>query len=331
MKRKEFLSNFDFTSYVYKKFLQTYSTSNEDRIRVDCPFCEDTKGHLYILLSAGLPYCQKCKYDSKSPVKFIAELEGLSINEVLSMAEDGAFVSDPGLDVDDIIDEIFEEEDELEFSYTCLSFGSEFVPVLESTDIPSVDNMLRASRRYLNMRGLSDETIQDFDIRFCYQGQYSGRIIVPCYYKNSLVTFVARDLFGNSDRKYLNPTGNKQSDFLFNIDSIIEDYVVVTEGVFDAISVSEVVPSVASFGKSLSKRQISMLNEFKKVIFYWDLDAYPQVEQYCKKIQSECFVVLHSDGKDAGERISEENLKLLSASVSINSVAYQMFKLENFT
>ena len=285
MKRKEFLSNFDFTSYVYKKFPQTYSTSNEDRIRVDCPFCNDTKGHLYILLSAGLPYCQKCKYDSKSPVKFISELEGLSINEVLSMAEDGAFVSDPGLDVDDIIDEIFEEEEVFQFNYKCLSFGPEFVPVLEETDIPSVDNMLRVSRRYLNMRGLDDETIQEFDIRFCYQGPYSGRIVVPCYHEGSLVTFVARDLF---------------------------DLVVVTEGVFDAISSSKVAPSVATFGKSLSRRQMSMLNEFKKVIFYWDLDAYPQVEQYSKKLQAECFVVLHSDGKDAGERSEDENYKLLS-------------------
>ncbi len=331
MKRKEFLSNFDFTSYVYKKFPQTYSTSNEDRIRVDCPFCDDTKGHLYILLSAGLPYCQKCKYDSKSPVKFISELEGLSINEVLSMAEDGAFVSDPGLDVDDIIDEIFEEEEVFQFNYKCLSFGPEFVPVLEETDIPSVDNMLRVSRRYLNMRGLDDETIQEFDIRFCYQGPYSGRIVVPCYHEGSLVTFVARDLFGDSDRKYLNPTGNKQSDFLFNLDGLTDDLVVVTEGVFDAISSSKVAPSVATFGKSLSRRQMSMLNEFKKVIFYWDLDAYPQVEQYSKKLQAECFVVLHSDGKDAGERSEDENYKLLSESVPVNSVAYQMFKLEHFS
>ena len=331
MRREEFLSKFDFPSYVYNKFVDTYSTSDEDRIRVNCPFCDDTKGHLYILLSAGLPYCQKCKYDSKSPVKFIAELEGLSIHEVLSMAEDGTFVSDSGLDVDDIVDEIFEEEEVLQFSYKCLSFGPEFVPVLEETDIPSVDNMIRASKRYLNMRGLDDQTIEEFDIRFCYQGSYSGRVVVPCYYEGSLVTFVARDLFDTSDRKYLNPTGNKQSDFFFNFDDVDGDFIVVTEGVFDAISVSKVTPAVASFGKSLSRRQISMLNQFEKVIFYWDKDAYPQVENYCKKIQAECFVVLHSDGKDAGERSAEQNFELMRGAVPIDSVAYQMFKLEYFS
>jgi len=74
-----------------------------------------------------------------------------------------------------------------------------------------------------------------------------------------------------------------------------------------------------------------MLNEFKKVIFYWDLDAYPQVEQYCKKLQAECFVVLHSDGKDAGERSAEENYELIINSVPVDSVLYQMFKLEHFS
>ena len=87
MNRKDFLLNFDFASYVSNKFSSVYETSDEDRVRVDCPFCDDTKGHLYVLVSAGLPYCQKCKYDPKSPVRFISDVEGISIREVLAMAD----------------------------------------------------------------------------------------------------------------------------------------------------------------------------------------------------------------------------------------------------
>ena len=85
----------------------------------------------------------------------------------------------------------------------------------------------------------------------------------------------------------------------------------------------------SSFG--LSRRQIEMLNAFRRVVFYWDLDAYPQVESYAEKIQAECYVVLHSDGKDAGERTQEENAELLKNSVPVNSVVYQMFKMEHLS
>ena len=75
MNRVEFLSRFDFHGYIISRFSTIIETSEEDRIRVNCPMCDDTSGHLYILLSAGLPYCQKCKYNPRSPVKFIADLE----------------------------------------------------------------------------------------------------------------------------------------------------------------------------------------------------------------------------------------------------------------
>ena len=129
----------------------------------------------------------------------------------------------------------------------------------------------------------------------------------------------------------MNPTGNKQSDFLFNFDSVVGDVVVLTEGVFDAIKASEVIPAVASFGKSLSRRQIGMLNGFRRVVFYWDLDAYPQVESYAERIQAECYVVTHCDGKDAGERTRDENEELLKNSVPVDSVVYQMFKMKHFS
>jgi hypothetical protein len=326
--RQEFLLKFDFPAYVTGKFPDMYATSDEDRVRVHCPFCSDKKGHLYILLSAGLPYCQRCKYDPKSPLKFISDLEGVSMNEVFSMADGGAFMASSDLDVDALVDALFEEDEESVFTYKDVELGRSFVPVLETVNIPHVDNMLMVSKRYLNSRGVGDSTIAEFDMRFCYEGRYSGRIVVPCYYRGSIVTFVARDLFGTSDRKYLNPMGNKQSDFLFNLDSVKDDVVVLTEGVFDAIKVSEIVPSVASFGKSLSRRQIEMLNGFKTVVFYWDLDAYPQVEKYARRIQAECHVVLHSDGKDAGARTNRENEELLKNSVPVDSVVYQMFKME---
>tara|TARA_R100001082_G_C4366132_1_gene162041 strand:+ start:2962 stop:3957 length:996 start_codon:yes stop_codon:yes gene_type:complete len=331
LNRKDFLLNFDFASYVSNKFSSVYETSDEDRVRVDCPFCDDTKGHLYVLVSAGLPYCQKCKYDPKSPVRFISDVEGISIREVLAMADEGTSFTSMDVDVEDLVDKLFEEEQEKDFDYKVMSLGQNFVPVTSLPGIPGLDRHVKEARKYLSSRGIGKEVAKRFGIRFCYDGEFSGRIIVPCYYRDEIVTFVARDLYGFSDRKYLNPKGNKQSDFLYNYDSIEGDTVVLVEGVFDAIHMAQVAPTVASFGKSLSTRQINLLNGFKRVIFYWDLDAYPQVEKYDKRIQAECFVVMHSDGRDAAERTMEENGKLIQESTPVDSVNYQMFKLEHLS
>ena len=323
--RKDFLSNFDFDGYVRSKFSPVMETSDEDRVRVMCPMCGDTSGHLYVLLSAGLPYCQKCKYDPKSPVKFIADLEGISFYDVYQMCGEGLSYVD--VEVEDLVDGLFEEEEEAHFEYEVMAFDQTFVPVLDRVGIAPIDSALNKAQTYLEERGLGDEEIRLYDLRYCYSGKYAARIVVPCFYEGDLVTFVARDLFGTSDRKYLNPQGNKQSDFLYNLDNVQGSTVVLTEGVFDAISMSRDAPAVASFGKSLSLRQINLLNRFKSVVFYWDVDAYPQAEKYSRQIQADCLCVLHADGKDAGSRSRKENLELFKSAVPFGSVPYEMFKL----
>ena len=323
--RKEFLSNFDFDGYVRSKFSPVMETSDEDRVRVMCPMCGDTSGHLYILLSAGLPYCQKCKYDPKSPVKFIADVEGMSFADVYQMCGEGLAHIDVA--VEELVDGLFDEEEESYFEYEVMAFDQTFVPILERVGVPPIDSAMDKAQAYLENRGLSPAEIRLYDLRYCYSGKYSARIVVPCFYDGDLVTFVARDLFGFSDRKYLNPQGNKQSDFLYNLDNVNGSTVVLTEGVFDAISMSRDTVAVASFGKSLSSRQIDLLNRFKSVVFYWDADAYPQAEKYAERIQADCLCVLHCDGKDAGSRSREENARLLGSAVPFGSVPYEMFKL----
>ena len=324
MKRQDFLDRFDFSGYVFNRFSPIMETSNEDRIRTVCPMCSDTTGHLYILLSAGLAYCQKCKYDPKSPVRFIADVENISFADVIRRA--GESIVSLDTTVEDVVNKLFEEEEET-YEYEVMSLDHSFVPVLEEIGVAPLDRVREQAVRYLEDRGVTREQMKQYDMRYCYDGTYAGRIVIPCYYKGDIVTFVARDLSGYSSRKYLNPTGNKQSDFLYNYDAISTDTVVVTEGVFDAISAAQVAPAVASFGKSLSARQVAFLNGVKNVIFYWDKDAYPQVEQYVKKIQGTCRVVCHADGKDAGSRTYEENKRLINSAVSLGSVEYEMFKL----
>ena len=109
MNRKEFLSKFDFDSYIRNKFSPVIETSDEDRVRIMCPMCSDTSGHLYVLISAGLPFCQKCKYDPKSPIKFIADVEGISFSEVYQMCDSSLSYLD--VSVEEAVDSLFDEEE----------------------------------------------------------------------------------------------------------------------------------------------------------------------------------------------------------------------------
>lgn len=327
MNRSDFMSRFDFPSYVYSKFDTIVETSDEDRVRVLCPFCGDSSGHLYILLSAGLPYCQRCKYSPKSPIRFISDLESIPIGKVIEWVDEDGWGADSRKSVSEIVDELFYCDEEDIFEYVNIGLEESFVSVLEMTGISIVDSRVGEALQYLYSREVTDDDIIKFDIRFAYAGKYSGRIIVPCRYEGDVVSFVARDISGNSDRKYLNPLGNKQSDFLFNRDSVESECVVVVEGVFDAIKISSVCPVVASFGKSLSARQMMLLNEFREVIFYWDMDAYPQAELYADKLSPACRTVLHPDTKDAGDRTPNESLELIGAAVPFSGVDYEVFKM----
>lgn len=331
MRREEFLDGFDFNEYVRSRFDKVLNTSDDARVRVQCPFCNDRSYHLYILISEGLPYCHKCNYSPRSPIKFISDLEHIPEGQVVKWVDENATLL--GNPVQDILEAVFSEESFSQDSPPpeAMVLGMEFAPVLESTGISIVDKQLQEAYAYLQGRSLSQAQVESFDIRYCYEGSFSGRIVIPCYFRGEVVTFVARDLSGFDKRKYLNPKGTKQSDFLFNYDKVDSDWVVVTEGVFDAINVSSVAPVVASFGKKLSKAQISLLSKFKKVVFYWDKDAYSAVDQYARKVSASCYTVLHPDSCDAGDRTSAENSLLITQAVPTNSVKYSLYKVDQLT
>ena len=328
MKLTDAIKDFDFEGYLEEHFSRVYPTSKPYRVRTHCFMCDDEKtGHLYIHVPKKLIYCQKCNYDPKSLVAFISDLEGISKSSAIELITGFATAYREKTSVDDVVSSVVDSVDDVvtEFQYSPMTFDESFVGLLETTGIPSIDKYLSDARQYLHSRKVCDRKIEKYNIMYCYSGFYSGRIIVPCYYRRDLVTFVARELKPVSGRKYLNPTANKQGDFLYNYDNVLGDTVVVTEGVFDAISVEDNV--VSSFGKSLSNRQVALLNRFDTVVFYWDNDAYDQVTRYSKRISGQVKVVLHDDGLDAGDRDYEENTRLINSAVPVGSVMHTLFRL----
>lgn len=117
-------------------------------------------------------------------------------------------------------------------------------------------------------------------------GDYAFRIIIPIYYKEQLVSFQARSIYSKEKCSELGILRYKNypielskvniKHILYNLDSCLEDWVVVVEGVFDCWRLGP-KNIAATMGTSCSEEQIILLaNRFKKVIFLFDNEKMAQ-------------------------------------------------------
>lgn len=245
-------------------------TGNPNVIRTDCFLCDDISGHLYIYLASETPngFCFKCQtFFSKRRLekafdclpKSSEDITIKSLDQAINMLR--GFV-EKGLPVTDL---------------------PESIPALED----------KRSRSYLRQRQIPEYLSLRHNLRFCTEGQYRSRIIIPVYFKKRICTFVARDITGNKAKKYLFPPGVNSGSLLFNFDNIRGKMVVVVEGVFDALHLQRFhIPAVASFGKKLTLAQQELLQCFEKVIFTWDADALAETHRYMRALSQSTAVTL---------------------------------------
>lgn len=87
-----------------------------------------------------------------------------------------------------------------------------------------------------------------------------NRLIIPITFENELLLLQARDLFGKSNKKYINI--GKINNCLYGLDRLQKNhkYVFVTEGFWDAFHLN----GVATISNQLSKGQIKILESIDK-------------------------------------------------------------------
>ena len=108
---------------------------------------------------------------------------------------------------------------------------------------------------------------------FMKGGAFLGenRVSIPLIKNGKIVGYSLRAV-DDTQPKYLNLMNKNESynDFIYNLDNAKEKEVVVCEGVFDAIRVSEQgYPAVAMLGTKFNARK---LTRFSKVILFYDGD-----------------------------------------------------------
>lgn len=134
-------------------------------------------------------------------------------------------------------------------------------------------------------RKLTDKEIQSYDIRFASFGRYYGRVLIPIYENNRVVTFIARGFLPFVEPKYLFPhhgeTINTTAEAVFGYNEVVDRprrIHVLVEGVFDAIRVDRRkkdlgIYALALMNNQLSEGQLHKLLRLKDATFLVMMDA----------------------------------------------------------
>jgi len=221
-----------------------------------CPFCNHHKKKLQVNLDTQRWHCWVC--DSK----------GRSIQSLLRKLN---------VDIRDLnrLKDIYGEDD-----YTLVE-KDEYVAKLQ---LPSEFKQLHFKPKgfqpeynqalnYIKERGITQADIVKYNIGYCSDGLYFGRIIVPSYDANGdLNYFVARSYYKEERMKYKNPPVNRDV-IVFENQINWNEPITLVEGVFDSFSVKRnCIPLLGKFLLNKLKNKI-IENGVKDITILLDSDA----------------------------------------------------------
>ena len=178
-----------------------------------CPFCGHHKKKLAIRLSHGF-HCWVCDAKGKFIYTLVKKLNASKsvIQELNQIYNNTKFFSGKK---EDIVVKLPEE-----FKSLAGEDGSIF--------------FLHA-KKYLLSRGLTEDDIIKYNIKYCSEGEYKNRIIVPSYDNNRVLNYFVARSFYNSPLKYKNPPAPKDT-VIFDLYINWNMPIILCEGVFDAIA-----------------------------------------------------------------------------------------------
>jgi DNA primase len=249
---------------IYQNFLETNfiikNTSDPDEVRINSIFCEDKKYHLYFNLSNGLFTCFKSSV-SGNIYDFVNYYLDIPKNQVIYY-----------------LIENYDSEHTQEEKEQIIKSSNNNLNELLSKTIWFKNKKLgifgRQALNYLLKRKVSEEYINQWGYCFEPGYEFDRRIVIPFVENKDIIYAITRSIDKIEKLRYKNVTGLDSKEFVFNYDKIINTKpLVICEGVFDAISVSE-YPATCLMSADIGKIQISKIANkgVSKIIWIPDND-----------------------------------------------------------
>ena len=160
-----------------------------------------------------------------------------------------------------------------------LTLPKEFAPL---HDISHTSVSANIARSYLKKRGISEIDIQRYNIGYCFEGEYGGRIIIPSYDSNNQLNYFTARSFQENLISYKNPSVSRDIIFFENLINWNKP-IILCEGPFDAIAIRR--NAVALLGKTVSNALLKKIltSPLEDIYIALDKDAKKSAMEYCEQ------------------------------------------------
>ena len=220
-----------------------------------CPFCHHHKKKLQVNLETQYWHCWVCDSKGRSIKSLLRRLnvDGRELSKIVGIYGD---------------DEPTTTQEEFVVK---LQLPKEFKSL--HTKPKSINPSYNQAIHYLKQRGIGMGEILKYNIGYCEDGLYGGRIIIPSYDSDGeLNYFVARSFYEDEKFKYKNPPVSKNV-IVFESQINWNEPITLVEGVFDSFSVKRnVIPLLGKFLPHKLKDKI-FEKSVKEITIILDSDA----------------------------------------------------------
>ena len=175
--------------------------------------------------------------------------------------------------------------------------------------------------KFLRKRGITPDDIIKYNIGFCKDGKYGGRVIIPSYDEmGKLNYFIARDYKDEASQKYKNPPVASKEIIGWELFINWDAPIILVEGIFDALTIKRNV--IPLFGKVLHDKlmQKLVMSSVNRIYIAIDQDARRDALRQAEKLMSygkEVYLV-EMEGKDANEIGFEQFLNTIEQTNPLN-------------
>lgn len=185
--------------------------------------------------------------------------------------------------------------------------------------------------RFLKKRGVTMDDILKYNIGFCKEGSYVGRVIIPSYDANGILNYFVARAYKDSDRKYKNPPVASKEVIGLELYINWDAPIILCEGMFDAITIKRNV--IPLLGKVLHNKLMEKLvkSSVDRIYIALDNDAKKDALKHAEKLMSygkEVYMV-ELEGKDANEIGFEAFLNTLEHTEPLTFQSLLEKKLQN--
>jgi DNA primase len=188
-------------------------------------------------------------------------------------------------------------------STEALALPAEFIALngIYSDKIAQIE--AKHALRFLTKRNVTKDDISKYNIGFCKEGSYGGRVIIPSYDANGILNYFVARAYKDSDRKYKNPPVASKEVIGLELYINWDAPIILCEGMFDAITIKRNV--IPLLGKVLHNKLMEKLvkSSVDRIYIALDNDAKKDALKHAEKLMSygkEVYMV-ELEGKDANE------------------------------